>query len=236
MPEGETCERWLAVPDTNITESGKFPDSFLRDLGDRFGFNALRPVLRQELDYIARRYKRDLGLFDAADDQKAERLRYGVLREQIEALQQMLASPEYADFGSEIFLTLRTKPPDERMAGMSQIPATNGDAGERILQWLDRLLQLSAVTAANVVQRNAPAKGRKPDYALECLVRNIAYLWKDILQRPFRLDYHKGSVLTGAAEFVIAVASVVAPDIPQTSLITAMRTIIREQNFVPPVK
>ncbi|MFN7178731.1 hypothetical protein [Hyphomonas sp.] len=224
------------MPDTNKTESGKFPDAFLRDLGDRFGFDAFRPDLRQELDYIARRYKRDVRLFDSAEDQKAERLRYGVLREQIEALQQMLASPEYADFGSEIFLTLRTAMPDTQVSGLSQLPAANGAAGEHILQLLERLLQLSAATAANVEQRNAPGMGRRPDYALECLVRNIAYLWKDVLQRPFRLDYHKGSVLTQAAEFVIAVAGLVAPDVPQTRLITAMRTIIREQNFVPPVK
>lgn len=224
------------MPETNKAKPGTIPDAFLRVLGDRFGFEAFRPDLRQELDYIARRYKRDLGLFDAADDQKTERLRYCQLREQIEALRQMLASPEYEDFGSEIYLMLRTTPPDERIAGMSQLPAVNGEAGEHILQLLERLLQLSAAAAANVEQRNAPAKGRKPDYALECLVRNIAYLWKDILQRPFRLDYHKGSVLTEAAEFVIAVADLVAPDVPQTRLITTMRTIIREQNFVPPIK
>jgi hypothetical protein len=217
-------------------EPRKIPDALLQALGERFKFDAFRPDLRQELDYIARRYSRDLGLFDAADDQKAERLRYRALREQIETLRQMLASPEYADFGSEIYLTLRTTPPDELVGGLSQLPAANGATGEHIVQLLDRLLQLSAETAANVEQRNAPAKGRKPDYALECLVRNIAYLWKDILQRPFRLDYHKGSVLTEAAEFVIAVAGFVAPDVPQTRLITTMRTIIREQNFVPPAK
>jgi hypothetical protein len=224
------------MPETNKAKPGTIPDAFLRVLGDRFGFEAFRPDLRQELDYIARRYKRDLGLFDAAEDQKAERLRYGVLREQIETVQQILASPEYADFGSEIYLTLRTALPDTQVSGLSQLPVPNGAAGEHILQLLERLLQLSAVTAANVEQRNAPAKGRKPDYALECLVRNIAYLWKDILQRPFRLDYHKGSVLTEAAEFVIAVAGFVAPDVPQTRLIITMRTIIREQNLVPPIK
>lgn len=224
------------MPEMNKAESVKIPDVFLRDLGDRFGFDALRPDLRQELDYIARRYPRDLKLFDSAEDQKAERLRYGVLREQIEALQQMLALPEYADFGTEIYLTLRTALPDTQVSGLSQLPVPSEATSEHILQLLERLLALSAATAANVEQRNAPAKGRKPDYALECLVRNIAYLWKDILQRPFRLDYHKGSVLTQAAEFVIAVAGLVAPDVPQTRLITAMRTIIREQNFVRPIK
>ena len=223
------------MPETNKTESGKFPDAFLRDLGNRFGFDAFRPDLRQELNYIARRYPRDLRLFDLAEDQKAERLKYGVLREQIETLQQMLASPEYADFGSEIYLTLRTALPDTQVSGLSQLPVPNGAVGEHIVQLLERLLQLSAAAAVNVEERNAPAKGRKPDYALECLVRNIAYLWKDILRRPFRLDYHKGSVLTEAAEFVISVASVVVPDVPQTRILTAMRTIIREQNLVPPV-
>jgi hypothetical protein len=224
------------MPETNKPGPRTIPDAFLQELGDRFGFDALRPDLRQELDYIDRRYRRDLRLFETADDQKAERLRYRALREQIEPLQLMLASPEYADFGSEIYLTLRTALPDTQVSGLSQLPAVNGAAGKHLLQLMERLLALSAATAANVEQRNAPAKGRKPDYALECLVRNIAYLWKDILQRPFRLDYHKGSVLTEAAEFVIAVAGFVAPDVPQTRLITTMRTIIREQNFVPPAK
>lgn len=220
------------MPENSKAEPSAIPDAFLRNLEDRFGFDAFRPDLRKELDYIARRYRRDLRLFDAADDQKAERLKYSALREHIEALQQMLASPEYTDFGSEIYLTLRTALPDTQVSGLSQLPAPNGAAGEHILQLLERLLALSAATATNVEQRNTPAKGRKPNFALECLVRNVAYLWADILKRPFTLDYHKGSGVTEAFAFVKAIANFVDPETADTKLITSMRTIISERGNI----
>lgn len=210
-----------------------FPESLLHALGERFGFDALRPEIRQQLNHIARRYARDLRLFDNAAEMQVQRTNYRALRERAESFRQLLASPEYEDLGSEIYLTLRTTIPE---SGISYLPVPNGDVGEHVLQLLENLLGTVSAAADNVEQRNSPAKGRKPDYALECLVRNIAYLWTDLLNRPFRLDYHKGSALTEAAEFVIAVAGYVAPDVPQTRLITTMRTIIREQNSVPPIK
>lgn len=220
---------------TNASKSieAAFSDSLLQELGERFGFDALRPEIRKELNHIARRYARDLRLFDNAAEMQTQRTNYRLLREQAESLRQFLASPEYEDLGSEIYLTLRTTLPE---SSVSYLPVPNGDVGEHVLQLLENLLGAVSAAADTVEQRNSPAKGRKPDYALECLVRNIAYLWTDVLNRPFRLDYHKGSALTVAAEFVIAVASYFAPEVPQTRLITTMRTIIREQNLVPPIK
>jgi hypothetical protein len=220
---------------TNASNSmgAGIPESLVQDLGERFGFDALRPDIGRELNHIAKRYARDLRLFDNAAEMQAQRTNYRALREQAESFRNLLASPEFEDLGSEIYLTLRTTLPE---SGVSYLPVPNGDVGEHVLQLLDNLLSTVFAAANNVEQRNSPIKGRKPDFALECLVRNIAYLWTDTLNRPFRLDYHKGSVLTEAAEFVITIANCVAPEVSQTRLITTMRTIIREQNSVPPVK
>lgn len=216
--------------------SGCWSEDRLSELGERFGFDSAAPELRQELNYIARRYRRDLIAFDGVAVREAERVKYKKLLAQIDALQETLASPEYDALGSEIYLTLRTEVSDNKagVIRMSTIP--NAAVGDHILNGLDDMLKLISNAARNVEERNAPAKGRKPDYALEALVRNIAYLWSDILKRPFTLDYHKGSALTEAANFVKAIIGYLGPDIPETRLITTMRTIISERNFVSPTK
>ncbi len=226
------------MPDMNISEDnpGGFPEGFLASLGQRFRFDPSDAGLRQELAYIARRYQRDVRAFDISANCNSETRKYRALREEVEDLRAALASPDFEALSSEIYLTLRTTWPEKDEVVIRPAAVPSALVGDHILRGLDDLLKLVSQTASNVETRNAPPKGRKPDYALECLVRNIAYLWKDILGQPFRLDYHKGSVLTEAAEFVITVAGFVAPDVTQTRLITTMRTIIREQNLVLPIK
>ncbi len=213
---------------TEITAD--LPEAFVQELGIRFQFDATRPDLLRELNYIARRYRRDLLLFDKASDLEPERTAHRKLREQIESLRQSLTLPEFEALGSEIYLTLRTaySEPDK----VSRLPIPSAAVGDHFLRSLDDFLSLVSVTARNVEQRSAPPKGRKPNFALECLVRNIAYLWADILKRPFTLDYHKGSGVTEAFEFVKAIAGFVDPDIPETKLITATRTIISERGNI----
>src|SRR5690606_6295982 len=112
----------------------------------------------------------------------------------------VLTLPEFEALGSEIYLTLRTANSDTDE--MSRLSIPSAVVGDHILRSLDDFLGLVSVTARNVEHRSAPPTGRKPNFALECLVRNIAYLWADILKRPFTLDYHKGSGVTEAFEFV----------------------------------
>lgn len=213
---------------TEITAD--LPEAFVQELGIRFQFDATRPDLVQELKYIARRYRRDLLVFDNTADRELDRTAHRKLREQIESLRQSLALLEFEGLGSEIYLTLRTakSEPDE----ISRLPIPNAAVGDHILRSLDDFLGVVSVTAQNVEHRSAPPKGRKPNFALECLVRNIAYLWADILERPFTLDYHKGGGVTEAFAFVKAITGFVDPDIPETKLITATRTIISERGNI----
>lgn len=216
---------------SNITNtSANLPEGFIRELGIRFQFDAMRPDLAQELNYIARRYRRDVLLFDRSSDLELERTAHRKLREQIESLHQSLSSPKFEALGSEIYLTLRTASSEPYK--ISRLPIPSAAVGDHILRSLDDFLDLVSVSARNVEQRSAPPKGRKPNFALECLIRNIAYLWADILKRPFTLDYHKGSGVTEAFAFVKTIASFVDPETADTKLITAMRTLISERGNI----
>lgn len=220
----------MADVNTTTDDAGSLPDAFVRELALKFQFDALRPDILRELNYIARRYRRDLLVFDDSADRELERTAHRKLREQIESLRQSLALPEFEELGSEIYLTLRTA--NSETDQTSRVPIPNAAVGEHILRSLDDFLGLVSVSAGNVEQRSAPPKGRKPNFALECLIRNTAYLWADILKRSFTLDYHKGSGVTEAFEFVKAIAAFLDPDIPETKLITATRTIISERGNI----
>ncbi|HRJ19901.1 MAG TPA: hypothetical protein PLF84_12700 [Bryobacteraceae bacterium] len=213
---------------TEITAD--LPEAFVQELGIRFQFDATRPDLVQELKYIARRYRRDLLVFNNTAERELDRTAHRKLREQIESLRQTLAFPEFEALGSEIYLTLRTA--NVNADEISRLPILSAAVGDHILRSLDDFLGLVSVSAGNVEQRSAPPKGRKPNFALECLVRNIAYLWADILKRPFTLDYHKGSGVTEAFAFVKAFTSYIDLEIADTKLITAVRTIISERGNI----
>lgn len=219
-----------------FVSAGDLPDGFPEVLGARFGFDSLHFDIGSELGRIARRYQRDLTLFDDAAQRGEERQNYRHLGKQVQDLRTLLAEPDFEALGSELYLYLRTHAQGSGHDLIRLPTVPNSSAGEHLLKTLDNLLELVSSAAEETQIRNALPKGRKPDYPLECLVRNIACLWSDILHRPFTLDYHKGSGLTEAFDFVKSIVGVIAPEVPENRLITIMRTIIAERNFVPPTK
>lgn len=226
------------MPDVNSgpDPSSGLPEAFLRALGERFRFDAQQPGMRRELDDLACRYKRDVGIIDNAEPLDKERKSYRKLREQVDALRQMLGTQDFEALDAEIYLALRLATPRSTESGISRLPVPSGAVGEHLLRLLDELLSLVSQTAVQVEERNAPLPGRKRNYSLENLVRRIAYLWVDILNRPFTLDYHKGSGVTEAFAFAKMIVGVVDPEVAETNLITATRKIVSEKNFVPPTK
>ncbi|MEO0591903.1 MAG: hypothetical protein AAFZ11_15285, partial [Pseudomonadota bacterium] len=72
------------------------------------------------------------------------------------------------------------------------------------------------------------------NYALENTVRRIAYIWSDMIKRPFTLDYHQGSGLTPAHEFVKTIFAELDPEITEDDVKTSMRRIVAERNSAKP--
>ena len=77
-------------------------------------------------------------------------------------------------------------------------------------------------------------KGRKADNPLLSLVRRLAYVWTELLKQKFTIDYHKGSGLTPTFQFVKLIVQRIIPDIRETEIVTAMRTIVSELNLKAP--
>ena len=86
------------------------------------------------------------------------------------------------------------------------------------------------VTAAELgITRFSPVKGRKRNYPLENLVRRLAFIWTETFERKFTVDYHQGSGLTEAFEFVELVATELGLSVTDTEIVTSMRTVIKER-------
>ena len=76
----------------------------------------------------------------------------------------------------------------------------------------------------------APERGRKRNYPVENFVRRAHYIWVKMLGRPFTVDYHKGSGLTPAFDFVYYLLHHLDDNIPENGIVTAMRKVIAENN------
>lgn len=71
------------------------------------------------------------------------------------------------------------------------------------------------------------AGGRDGSEALRMWVLNIQKFWREVLQRPFRIDYHRGKPVSEAARFCVEAFKTIDPDIPARQIITATRKAVK---------
>lgn len=212
-----------ADPDKMITEQ------FLVDLRARFEIAVETSALVDELEPIARRYRVDLRVFSDEATERTLRSNYQTLKSETERFRDMLSAPEYEDLETDLYWAARHKIAPVSDTAIPVIGSAHGKLGSAYLAELEKLLALLDNAADLGIARFAPTKGRKRKYALENLVRRLAYVWADILEWPFTVDYHQGSGLTEAFAFVSLVVAQIDSAITETEIITAMRTIITER-------
>lgn len=204
-------------------------EQFVAEISTRFEIALETSTLVDELKQIVRRYAVDLRVFNDEATERTVRSNYQTLKSEVERFRALLSAPEYEDLETDIYWAARHKIAPVSDASIPVIGHAQGKPGSSYLVELENLLELLDAAADLGAARFAPVRGRKRKYALETLVRRLAYVWADMLGRQFTVDYHQGSGLTEAFAFVSLVIAEMDSAITEIEIITAMRTIIKER-------
>lgn len=228
--ENPKSDKWAIVDEA-------YSDEFLRQLGAKFNFDALTAKMAQEIRVIGWRYLVDTAIDNDDGAMRANsRKEYRALKKRIANFAQFLARPEYADISSDLYfaaLRLGAEPPKTEFPQLSEHEKTRGAP---YLAELTRLLTLLDAAADDGIKCFSPPKGRKKNYAVEKFARRAAYIWTDMMGRPFKLDYHKGAGLTPAFDFVKALLNRLDASVADTAIITGMRATIPQNRELELVK
>ena len=213
-----------------------YNEQFLSKLKEQFGFDALEPQVARELQGIAFRYI----VFRRGENQpqfvRKSRLDYRALQKATERYIEFLEhfNEEMGDLASDIHLAVTTEVParvpvDCRRPINSRRP-TDRD-GHASLAELLRLLSLMKMTAGRHVRDFTAGGGRPKNLGLEAMTWKAAEFWTEELKRKFTVDYHRGTGITEAFEFVRAL---VAPldDVSDRQIVTAMRAEINRRGLL----
>jgi len=221
----------MANDQTNwhTTAQAKITDTFVGEICTQFDCAEFEPVLRNALCEVAAYYVRDLSAFRDDQPEQRKRAAYQSLAKETARFKAVLIAPDYADLATDLHWAARHRNEHPFEGSIPVIGAAKDKSGEAYLIELERLLALVQTTAQLGIDRFAPVRGRKRKVALENLVRRLADIWANTLERPFTVDYHAGTGLTEAFRFVSLTTTQLDGTYNDTELITAMRTIITER-------
>jgi hypothetical protein len=229
MSEEASERQPLLEPESNLS------DSALDDIADQLGLEPFTEGVRNELRIAVRRYALDQKIFGTYESAlKSVGADYKALKKKVSEFRTFLEQPEYSDLAPDLYLAAlhRNEPAPE--TDFPEIADFERTRGEPYLLELKRLLSLLEDATDIALDNSAVPKGRKPDYPLVSLVRRLAYVWTELLKQKFSIDYHKGSGLTPAFQFVNLIVHRVIPDVREIEIVTAMRTIVSELNLQAP--
>ncbi|RAN36441.1 hypothetical protein [Hyphomonas pacifica] len=210
-------------------------DTVLDGIAEQLGFEPFSDTVRKDLRSTVRRYSFYQHIFGSHEaDRKAATADYKSFKETVSEFRTFLEQQDQDDLVSDLnFAALHRNAsvPQTDFPEITDFEKTNGTP---YLLELKRLLSLLEYATELALEKSAVPRGRKPNHTLESLVRRLAYVWEELLDQKFTIDYHKGSGLTPAFEFVRLVVERIIPDISETEIVTAMRTIVAERNLTAP--
>lgn len=210
-------------------------DSALGNIADKLGLEPFTEGVRNELRIVVRRYALDQKVFGSYENElKSLGADYKALKKKVSDFRTFLEQSEYSDLASDLYLAALHRNESAPETDFPEITDFERTRGEPYLLELKRLLSLLEDATNIALDNSAVPKGRKPDYPLVSLVRRLAFIWTELLKQKFSIDYHKGSGLTPAFEFVRLVVERIIPDVRETEIVTTMRTIVSELNLKAP--
>ncbi len=207
-----------------------YSKEFLRNLGERFSFDAMATENAADIRHIGHYY---LATSRAQKSEKkfipSERKLFAQFHKEINRIIDRVRAlendiPLLMQFGAVHI----TNSPDRKSAHSRKFKYESGE--QHYQELLYRLESLQAGIAFQHEQLKSPP-GPKPDDALKYIVRHAARFWEERLNRNFSLDYHKGAGTTPAFDFVRALIEPLA-DISDTKIITAMRAEIGLRSMI----
>jgi hypothetical protein len=158
---------------------------------------------------------------------KADRAEYRDLQKLAHRFVAELDAWNDRDIAGDMALAARIAGEPEPLTNFPKLSEHEKQRGDAYYHELIRLLGLLEVAAQQQFRRLAPSKGRRSNnYELEILIGKLADFWVDSLGRKFSLDYHDGTGLSEAFQFVQAVIGPI-DKIPDKHIVTVMRTVIR---------
>ena len=228
MPHAKT-EELPARARSDIVDQA-YSDKFLRDLGAQFHFDALSEKIAEEIRMIGWRYLTELVAFDDGQMRTEQRKRYQRLKRQLRKFEELLSDPDFIDVESDMYWAAHRTGEPAPQTNFPELTEFEKTRGAPYLAEFKRLLLILGKAADDGIEAFTPRRGRKRNEALDNFTRRCAFLWEHMLKRRFSVDYHKGSALTGAGQFVKAMLNRLDPSIRDPSIITAMRTYIAWKN------
>ena len=134
------------------------------------------------------------------------------------------------DIATDMYMTARTINPDHDKFGISDLSETQiKGRNDRHYRHLIGLLNLLAASVNIKLDFSKLSSGPRKNAALESLTQSASYFWSHNVGRKFSIDYHKGSGLTEAFQFVRALIDPLDANVSDQQIITAMRTEIKSR-------
>jgi hypothetical protein len=202
-----------------------YSNEFLTGLAKRFNFN-LTDEVKNELRHMAHVYIANLRGDSSEDWDKEQRRRYRGLKNATSRFAKLVKEFENDDIASHLFMTAlatrnETLLSDKLIAAQREMPHNR-----LIYRHLMNLLDLLTLTAELKTKFHIARRGPKRHSGFHSITMHAIALWSVDFGRKFTVDYHKGSGLTEAFQFMRALIDPL-DDVTDTQIITAMRDAIR---------
>jgi hypothetical protein len=203
-----------------------YSDEFLSGLAKKFNFD-LKDKVRSQLRHMAHVYIADLRDDSSEDWHKEQRKRYRRLGHATSRFAEFVKEFEDDDIASHLFMAARATLNEILLSDeLLLIAARQKMSHNRFLyRHLMNLLDLLALTAAQKAKSHALPRGPKRNSGLQSITMHAIALWSVDFGRKFTVDYHKGTGLTEAFQFMRALINPL-DDVTNTQIITAMRDAI----------
>lgn len=202
---------------------------FLSELGALFNFDGLNKEYAGELRNNARLYFVERDFPSDNEEKAATRKRYKRLKKAALDFRDLISDPDYSDLHVDMYyagLRWRESPPKNDFPELTDFEKTRG---KPYFLELKRLLHLIDNAADAMIENSSPPKGRKKNIALENFVRRTAFIWADLLKKPFTYNDKKEDHKTQAFFFALNLIRRIDPSVTEENISTAMRAVIKER-------
>ena len=228
---------------------GTLPDAFIESLFEEFGFPADEaPWLKSRLNYICGRYvqRRDEAANLGSDSEQHKELRR-IAKEAIklsafldtirEPYQDLLETASHEFNERDFDIECQIYEADYAQGAFFDEPYTPPERADSFLNI--QTFQRQAVFLANAAlgmrhialgkQRTGPQGNRN----LDTWIEDIRSFWCSSLSRDFTRDEFNGVATSEAARFCVAVLAELSPEIPETTVLNAMKKRIKADRLGP---